>query len=215
MILTTIPDSTSQKFLLIGTLNRGDRVGDKKLAVIHLDFAPTRTRQCGEDDLEKWYARGTNGHECIMGHKVILVTSKLCLMTDLVLSNGFGDASSELTATSVTSSKTLSRTRNTARAWIWTMSGKIPTFQLFHVSALPSVITTMFEKGIIVYLWALSLSLLGFALEMLPIKPIRVRLAIALFQGIHARRKEGSQRTRQSRKAAIWVRLFIFLEFLG
>lgn len=70
MILTTIPDSTSQKFLLIGALSRGDRDDNKNIAAIHIDFASIRTRQCTENDLEKWYARGTNGHECIMGHRV-------------------------------------------------------------------------------------------------------------------------------------------------
>lgn len=74
MLLTTIPDSTSQKFILLGALSRGDRIGDKKYAIIHLDFASMRTRQCGDDDLEKWYARGKNGHECIMGHKVRVLT---------------------------------------------------------------------------------------------------------------------------------------------
>lgn len=70
MLLTTIPDSTSQKFLLLGLLSRGDQDGDKKYGAIHVDFAEMRSRQCGDDDLEKWYARGVNGHECIMGHKV-------------------------------------------------------------------------------------------------------------------------------------------------
>lgn len=75
MLLTTIPDSTSQKFILLGSLTRKDQNNDGKYVVIHLDFAPMRSRVCERDDLEKWYARGRSGHECIMGHKASLTYS--------------------------------------------------------------------------------------------------------------------------------------------
>lgn len=69
IILTTIPDSTSQKFILLGALGRKEQAADKRYAMIHLDFAGMRPRKCKPEDLEKWYARGHSGHECIMGHK--------------------------------------------------------------------------------------------------------------------------------------------------
>jgi hypothetical protein len=79
MLLTTIPDSTSQKFVLLGAVSRKDQGDNGKYAVIHLDFAPMRSRVCEDDDLEKWYARGKSGSECIMGHKVGLRHSPLFL----------------------------------------------------------------------------------------------------------------------------------------
>lgn len=68
-VLTTVPDSTSQKFLLLGTLGRNDGSEDGRHAVVHLDFLPLQTRQCKESDMEKWYARSADGHECVLGHK--------------------------------------------------------------------------------------------------------------------------------------------------
>ena len=70
IILTTIPDSTSQKFILLGALGRKEQTEEKRYAMIHLDFAGMRTNKCRPEDLEKWYARGRGKHECIMGHKV-------------------------------------------------------------------------------------------------------------------------------------------------
>ncbi|EJC99110.1 signal sequence binding protein [Fomitiporia mediterranea MF3/22] len=67
--LTTVPDSTSQKFMLVGQLARKDQTGDGRFVVIYLDFAPTRNRQCGDNDFERWYARSGSSSECIMGHK--------------------------------------------------------------------------------------------------------------------------------------------------
>jgi len=71
--LLTLPDSTSQKFLLLGSVARKDQTSDiSKVVIVHLDFSPTRNRKCHEDDFEKWYARKGDGEdaECIMGHKV-------------------------------------------------------------------------------------------------------------------------------------------------
>ncbi|KZO92920.1 Oligoxyloglucan reducing end-specific cellobiohydrolase [Calocera viscosa TUFC12733] len=67
--LTTVPDSTSQKFLLLGTLRRQDQTNDGRHVGIFLDFAPLQKRQCGDSDFERWYARTAKGHECVMGHK--------------------------------------------------------------------------------------------------------------------------------------------------
>jgi hypothetical protein len=38
--------------------------------MIFLDFAPLQTRQCTDADFERWNARSSEGHECLMGRKV-------------------------------------------------------------------------------------------------------------------------------------------------
>ncbi|KZT00997.1 Oligoxyloglucan reducing end-specific cellobiohydrolase [Laetiporus sulphureus 93-53] len=68
-ILTTVPDSTSQKFMLVGQVAKDDAQSNQgRYAVVFLDFLPMRSRKCGEDDYERWYARSLT-HECLMGHK--------------------------------------------------------------------------------------------------------------------------------------------------
>ena len=70
MALLTLPDSTSQKFLLLGKVAKKHQSGAVgRVVLIHLDFSSTRSRKCGEGDFEKWYARPSNS-ECLMGHKV-------------------------------------------------------------------------------------------------------------------------------------------------
>lgn len=69
LLLTTVPDSTSQKFMILGTLARGDASGDGRHAVVHVDFADLQQRKCGEADFERWYVRPPTGHDCILGHK--------------------------------------------------------------------------------------------------------------------------------------------------
>ncbi|KAF8600483.1 signal sequence binding protein [Ceratobasidium sp. AG-I] len=68
-VLTTIPDSTSLKFILLGTLSRSDQGSGGRQAIVHLDFEPARGRKCESGDFEKWYARSIKGKECLMGHK--------------------------------------------------------------------------------------------------------------------------------------------------
>ena len=68
--LSTVQDSTSQKFLLLGQLSREDSTDEGRVAAIFLDFAPMGRPKCGDDDFERWYARTTNNKECLMGHKV-------------------------------------------------------------------------------------------------------------------------------------------------
>ena len=72
--LMTLPDSTSQKFVLLGQVARQDQTaGDVgRVVTVFLDFSKTRTKKCGESDFEKWYARPANT-ECLMGHKVCVV----------------------------------------------------------------------------------------------------------------------------------------------
>ncbi|WVO13483.1 hypothetical protein L204_101103 [Cryptococcus depauperatus] len=69
LVLTTIPDSTSQKFLLLGTLPRKESGHGGRHAMVFIDFASLQTRQCTDSDFERWYARSGDGHECLMGHK--------------------------------------------------------------------------------------------------------------------------------------------------
>lgn len=74
-LLTTVPDSTSLKFLLLGTLTRrSDKKGSagERHIVVHIDFESLKKRKCNDGDMEKWYARkiGKNGEaDCLMGHK--------------------------------------------------------------------------------------------------------------------------------------------------
>ena len=71
-ILTTVADSTSQKFLLVGQLSRQDQqTGKGRFATIFLDFAKLNRRKCGQDDFEEWTARSAT-HECLMGHMASL-----------------------------------------------------------------------------------------------------------------------------------------------
>ncbi|EJT52393.1 signal sequence binding protein [Trichosporon asahii var. asahii CBS 2479] len=68
-VLTTIPDSKSQKFLALGQIPRKEAGKDGRYASVFLDFANLQTRQCKDSDFEKWYMRRNNNDECIMGHK--------------------------------------------------------------------------------------------------------------------------------------------------
>lgn len=63
-LLTTVPDSTSLKFLLEATK-------DEEWYLFVIDFEGLHERKCKEDDFEKWPARlGEDGDpSCIMGHK--------------------------------------------------------------------------------------------------------------------------------------------------
>ena len=71
-ILTTVPDSTSRKFVLEAT--RRDRKKNKIEYLIYaLNFAGLDERKCGDDDFEDWSARkDEDGNPtCLMGHKQI------------------------------------------------------------------------------------------------------------------------------------------------
>ncbi|KZP04862.1 Oligoxyloglucan reducing end-specific cellobiohydrolase [Athelia psychrophila] len=69
-LLMTLPDSTSQKFILLGQIARKDQKdGQGRYAIVFLDFANTRGRQCEEKDFERWNARASKDKTCIMGHK--------------------------------------------------------------------------------------------------------------------------------------------------
>lgn len=72
-ILTTLPDSTGQKFLLVGTQTRKDAGKEGRHVAIFIDFAPMGRRKCADKDFEKWYAKAGGSHQqnsqCLMGHK--------------------------------------------------------------------------------------------------------------------------------------------------
>ncbi|KAG2141838.1 hypothetical protein DEU56DRAFT_267583 [Suillus clintonianus] len=68
--LTTVSDSTSQKFLILGQVMRQSQQPNQgRNAAIYLDFTGLGRRQCGPDDKESWYARAKSNSECIMGAK--------------------------------------------------------------------------------------------------------------------------------------------------
>ena len=66
--LTTAPDSTTLKFLLMGTHGTGSKT---EWHVFKLDFEGLHERSCGEKDFEKWPARvdADGKASCLMGHK--------------------------------------------------------------------------------------------------------------------------------------------------
>ncbi|BGO96427.1 putative Signal sequence binding protein [Rhodotorula toruloides ATCC 204091] len=72
-LLTTVPDSTSLKFILLGTLTRNSKhkgsQGERHV-IVYMDFESLGKRKCEDRDMEKWYARTIGGQpDCLMGHK--------------------------------------------------------------------------------------------------------------------------------------------------
>ncbi|OJD23332.1 vacuolar protein sorting/targeting protein 10 [Blastomyces percursus] len=67
-ILTTMPDSTSLKFVLVGSAKADSNL---EHYVIAIDFAEMEERTCGDRDFENWPARLNEKKEpdCLMGHK--------------------------------------------------------------------------------------------------------------------------------------------------
>ncbi len=81
--LSTVRDSTSQKFLLLGQLSRQESTPEGRFAAIFLDFAPMGRRKCSDADYERWYARTVKNKECLMGHKVFTpVVKEVYIRTD-------------------------------------------------------------------------------------------------------------------------------------
>ena len=68
LALTTVPDSTSLKFVLVATEGRGR---DLQHYIYSLDFEKLDAKECKKGDFEEWYARKDDDGEpgCIMGHK--------------------------------------------------------------------------------------------------------------------------------------------------
>jgi hypothetical protein len=66
MYLTTTPDATSLKFMLVGATAKG-------VVVYSIDFDGLHERKCTDDDIKPWIARKNEKGEadCLMGHKQI------------------------------------------------------------------------------------------------------------------------------------------------
>ena len=67
-LLTTTPDSTSLKFVILGTTSGGEK---RKHVIFSIDFDGLHEGKCKEEDFDKWYARRDKDGEpdCLMGHK--------------------------------------------------------------------------------------------------------------------------------------------------
>lgn len=70
-VLTTTPDSTSLKFLLVASLGSEKNNPEQEHAIVAIDFSGLHERTCEKDDFEKWPARLDESGEpdCLMGHK--------------------------------------------------------------------------------------------------------------------------------------------------
>lgn len=68
-MVTTTPDSTSLKFILVGKLK--GKKSEKEYVVYSVDFSGLHERKCEDDDFEEWAARlDENGEpDCLMGQK--------------------------------------------------------------------------------------------------------------------------------------------------
>ncbi|KAH8982691.1 Oligoxyloglucan reducing end-specific cellobiohydrolase [Lactarius akahatsu] len=60
--LSTVQDSTSQKFLLLGQLSRRDATDEGRVASIFIRF-------CAYGQAQRWYAHTAKNKGCLMGHK--------------------------------------------------------------------------------------------------------------------------------------------------
>lgn len=77
-LLTTTPDSTSLKFLLVGSSSNADDDDDGEHTTYAIDFSGLHERKCEKDDFEKWPARLDEKGEpdCLMGHKQFFTRRK-------------------------------------------------------------------------------------------------------------------------------------------
>ncbi|KIW22974.1 uncharacterized protein PV07_11214 [Cladophialophora immunda] len=66
--LTTVPDSTTLKFLMMGAKGAGSKT---EWVMFKIDFEGLHERACGKDDFERWPARVDKDGKpsCLMGHK--------------------------------------------------------------------------------------------------------------------------------------------------
>jgi len=67
--LTTVPDSTSLKFMVYASMI--EKSGGRKHVIIHLDFTDLHEGKCGAKDFEEFSARRDDKGDamCVMGHK--------------------------------------------------------------------------------------------------------------------------------------------------
>jgi len=114
-----------RRFILLGSSPRGKGGDGGRHALIFLDFAPLRHKQCGKRDFEKWYARSAEGKECLMGHKVSFFYWPEVRL--ILGSNGIEGESSMQSAMWVISLMIQSVTKVAAHARRRTMSGMFCT----------------------------------------------------------------------------------------
>ena len=76
-ILTTVPDSTSRKFILEAT-KRNKKDKKVEYLIYALDFDGLHERKCGNDDMEDWPARKDEDGKptCLMGHTQVFTRRK-------------------------------------------------------------------------------------------------------------------------------------------
>ncbi|EME49785.1 hypothetical protein DOTSEDRAFT_68531 [Dothistroma septosporum NZE10] len=93
MLLTTTPDSTSTKFLLVATRGGGSKTEHLTIA---MNFKDLSERKCKDKDMEKWSARVDDDGKptCIMGHTQ-LFTRRKADSDCVVLSDHFEDPEEE------------------------------------------------------------------------------------------------------------------------
>jgi hypothetical protein len=134
--LINLPDSTSQKFLLLGQVSKTDpQYGNDRAVIVFLDFSKTRVRQCQDSDYEKWYAR-PHDSECLMGHRVCVFfyplpwgeEKDIRLFDYSYYSNGTNAENQMLTVTLARNTMTLLRMRTIANAQLRITSGTLSCF---------------------------------------------------------------------------------------
>lgn len=147
--MTTLPDSTSQKFLLLGQVRKKDRKEWGPVVVVHIDFSQTRGRKCGEDDFERWYARQQKS-ECLMGHKVqSLCQYPNCFVKRFLLySNGISGENLTPTVTWVRSSMIPLSTKTSVNAPTLITNGMLFFNYFFRISENVKATTTLFVTAI-------------------------------------------------------------------
>ena len=139
--LINLPDSTSQKFLLLGQVSKSeDKYGSDRAVIVFLDFSKTRGRKCQDSDFERWYAR-PHDSECLMGHRVcvfhfmfnlgFIAGSKGYTLIDYsYYSNGTNAENQMLTVTLARSTMTLLHMRRIVNVQLRITSGTLSCFSL-------------------------------------------------------------------------------------
>lgn len=193
--LVTLPDSTSQKFLLLGQVPRTAKTGSR-VVIVYLDFAPTRKRKCGEKDFVKWYARPPGSRACLMGHKVRHTVPVPSTGADVAFSNGTNVGQKRPIVILGTSFKIQSATKRTVNAKRRTSNGASVSSVLFAQGSqhLRSATTISCGTAISANLWALNPSLLACAARAVPTRHTSVHQDSARFLGTHVRAASSSTR---------------------
>ena len=128
--LINLPDSTSQKFLLLGQVSKTDpKYGNDRAVIVFLDFSKTRGRKCQDGDFERWYAR-PHDSECLMGHRVCVffgysTCGRKRIYAYSYCSNGTDVENQTLTVTSARNTMTLLHMRRIVNVQLRITSGTL------------------------------------------------------------------------------------------